>query len=67
MVHANKDRAYRNQGLMFRIPEHLCRWIEEAAAVERRTPSAMLRVILEESIETRETARLAKLKAIAGV
>jgi hypothetical protein len=65
MVHANTDRKYRNQGLMYRIPEHLCRWIEENAAVDRRTPSAMLRVILEEAIETRETARLAKLRAIA--
>jgi hypothetical protein len=61
----NRDRKYRNQGMMFRIPEHLCVFCEELAAVERRTPAAMMRVLVEEAVEARETARLAKLRAIA--
>ena len=48
---ANKDRLYRNQGLMFRIPEHLTRYAEAAAGEERRTVGAQMRVLVELGIE----------------
>jgi hypothetical protein len=54
MIANNKDRALHQQGRMFRVPEFLTRYVEEAAAVERRTPGAQLRVLLEEAVEARE-------------
>ena len=62
-MHANRDRALHQQGRMFRVPEFMTRYIEEAAAVERRTPGAQLRVLLEEAIEMRERVKAARANA----
>ena len=62
---ANKDRLYRNQGLMFRIPEHLTRCAKSAAGQERRTTGAMMRVLVELGVEARERMKAAAEKAIA--
>jgi hypothetical protein len=65
MVHANKDRALHQQGRMFRVPEHLTRYCEAAAGEERRTPGAMLRVLVELGVEARERMKAAADRAIA--
>jgi hypothetical protein len=65
MIANNKDRLYRNQGLMFRIPEHLTRYAEGAAGEERRTTGAMMRVLVELGVEARERMKAAAAKAIA--
>jgi hypothetical protein len=62
--HARESRSSpHQQGRMFRVPEFMTRYIEEAAAIERRTPGAQLRVLLEEAVEMRERAKAA---AISG-